>query len=129
MDVAVLVDPARVARVNPFAAEPLQIALVEPLLVLPESAEGGGCQWKRQHDVAHLAARDLVALVIDNPGSGLVLGAVCCCQATTEENIPHIEAGHGLACAAGLDAQRRVIPDACLSVLARVRHQGDAGNG
>lgn len=42
VDVALLVDDAGVARVDPFAAEALQVALVEPLFVFPESAEGGG---------------------------------------------------------------------------------------
>ena len=42
VDVALFVDPAGVASVDPFTAEPLHVALVEPLFVFPERAERGG---------------------------------------------------------------------------------------
>ena len=41
VDVALLVNPSGVAGVDPLPIESLQIALVEPLFVLPERTEGG----------------------------------------------------------------------------------------
>lgn len=70
VDVAPLVNPPGVTGVDPFAIEPLQVALVEPLFVFPECTEGGGSKGESQDDVAHLAALDLAAFVVDNPVAG-----------------------------------------------------------
>ena len=55
---------------DPFTVESLQVALVEPLFVLPERTEGGRSKRESEDDVAHLAALDLAAFVVDNPAAG-----------------------------------------------------------
>ena len=108
MDVAILVHDAGVARVHPLAIEPAQVALVEALLVLPEGPERRRGERQRQDDVAHLAARHLVALVVHDP---------------------HVEPRHRLARRAGLDIERRVVPYRCPPIAPGVRDERDARDG
>lgn len=76
MHVALFVDHARVPGIHPASVEPLQVALVEALVVVEE--RGQSCRSKRhaQDDIAHGTLAELVAFVIHDP---------------------HIESRHGLA--------------------------------
>lgn len=62
--VAVFVDGARVARVEPAAFEALQVAFVEALGVVPERREARGRQGRAEHDVAHGSLGDGGAFVV-----------------------------------------------------------------
>jgi hypothetical protein len=66
MNVAVGIDHPCVACVEPLPAKALEVAAVEALFVFPEHAEGGGREGQGQHDVAHLAAGQLLAFVVDH---------------------------------------------------------------
>lgn len=86
--VAVLVDHARVARVDPSAVEALHVALVEALFVAKQGSQSCGREWDAHDDIPHRSSFDLVALVIDSP---------------------HVEARHGLTGRAGFYQQRLVL--------------------
>lgn len=86
--VAVFIDHARVARVDPLAIKALHVALVEAFFVAEQSGQPCGCERDAHDDIPHLPPLDFVALVVDGP---------------------YVEAGHGLACRAGFDEKRFVL--------------------
>jgi len=82
--VAVVVDHACVACVDPFALETDHVAFVEPLLVFPKCGQTRRCERDTKDDVAHGALLDLIAIIIDNS---------------------HIKARHRLSCTSWTDGK------------------------
>ena len=81
-DVTVFVNHARVAGIDPISVEAFQVAFVEAFFVIEESGEACGCERDGEHDIAHFAPLEFVAGVVYDSD---------------------VEAGHWLACCAGLD--------------------------
>jgi hypothetical protein len=66
MDITLVVDPPGIPRVYPLAVEPLEVALPEALLVLPERSEGRRGQRQPEHNVARDVAPDVRPVVVDD---------------------------------------------------------------
>lgn len=84
MNIPVVVDHARIARVHPSSVKPLEIASVEPLVVVEQPRKCGRCQRHRHDDVAHGSLWQFLPFVVHNPD---------------------VEPGHGQTCRPRSDLQ------------------------
>ncbi len=82
MHVAVFVNHAGVASVDPFAVEAFHVAFVESLVIVEERREAGWRKRYSEYNIPHAALFNFVPRVVY--GSD-------------------VKAGHGFACGSGLD--------------------------
>jgi len=107
VNITLVINPSRITRIKPLAIKPLQVAIVKPVLILPQRPETSRRQRQSKNNVAHLTPRNLLAMVVHNPD---------------------VESRHGFTRAAGSDLWRRVTPLLRLSILAGVGDKSSSRN-